>query len=632
MSSSNIPYPHRPNPYRPPYAAPRRRSVNPWLIRLPILAVFGVILFVLVMVMLVAGYQILHRDEIYPGVSTVFDVDLAGMTREEAAAALAQGFSYDEQAVFTFRYGDQVWQYSAGELGVALDVEATVGAAYDAGRGGSVLGDVLDQLRVWTEGYPVVPVVRFDQSRAEQVLYEIAQGYVNRPVLDATVTVRDAQAVATGGQVGRQVDIAATLSALRQEVLNLSTASEITLVVDETPPVVADASEVAARINTALATPIKLYITEDDAPAGPWLLEPADLAAMLVVEQVTYEDGTAGYEVSADLEAVRTLLDEIAPDLTTQPVNARFIFNDETRQLEVLERSVNGRALDVEGTLAQFEAALFATDPAERRVQLAFVDLPPDIPDTATAAELGITELVVEKSTYYHGSSAARRRNIEVATANFHGIVIPPGGEFSFNEWLGDVSPETGYEQGLIIVGNQTITGVGGGVCQVATTAFQAAFYGGYPIIERVPHAYRVGYYEQGEGAGLDATVYSPIVDFRFLNDTPYHLLIETYNNPGSSTLTWKFYSTSMGRRVEKDGPYITNQTPPPPPVYHANPNLRPGQINQVDSSVAGADVVVYRTVYEGDRIVRDREAFHSHYVPWATQYEVAPGDPRINS
>src|SRR5690606_36513019 len=102
-----------------------------------------------------------------------------------------------------------------------------------------------------------------------------------------------------------------------------------------------------------------------------------------------------------DLEAVRTLLDEIAPDLTTQPVNARFIFNDETRQLEVLERSVNGRALDVEGTLAQFEAALFATDPAERRVQLAFVDLPPDIPDTATAAELGITELVVEKSTYY---------------------------------------------------------------------------------------------------------------------------------------------------------------------------------------------------------------------------------------
>jgi len=190
---------------------------------------------------------------------------------------------------------------------------------------------------------------------------------------------------------------------------------------------------------------------------------------------------------------------------------------------------------------------------------------------------------------------------------------------------------ETGYEQGLIIVGDQTITGVGGGVCQVSTTAFQTAFYAGFPILERVSHAYRVSYYEQGEGPGMDATVYSPIVNFRFLNDTPYHLLIETYYNGARSTLTWKFYSTDMKRRVVKDGPYIRNPASPPPPIYRANPQLAHGQIRHVDYATSGADVYVYRTVYEGDRVIIDHEEFHSHYVPWPDQYEVAPGDPRIN-
>jgi vancomycin resistance protein YoaR len=129
----------------------------------------------------------------------------------------------------------------------------------------------------------------------------------------------------------------------------------------------------------------------------------------------------------------------------------------------------------------------------------------------------------------------------------------------------------------------------------------------------------------------MDATVYSPIVDFRFTNNTPYHLLIETYINPNNSTLTWKFYSTGMNRRVEKDGPYIKNQTSPPPAIYRANAALAAGQINQVDYAVSGADVYVYRTVYEGDRVIIDREEFYSHYVPWANQFEVSPGDRRIN-
>jgi vancomycin resistance protein YoaR len=393
---------------------------------------------------------------------------------------------------------------------------------------------------------------------------------------------------------------------------------------------VIEANTAADQINLALSAPVEFYILDGDQ--GPWEMSPEQLHELLTIEQTTQPDGTSAYQVSVDLEQPRAFLETIAPDLTADPVNARFVFDDETHQLEVIEHSVNGRSLDIDGTVAQFETALFATSPSDRRVQLIFQDMIPTVNDQATASELGITELVVQHTTYYYGSTAARRTNIQVAAENFHGLVIPPNEEFSFNEWLGDVSVESGYEQGLIIVGNQTITGVGGGVCQVATTAFQTAFYGGYPIVERIGHAYRVGYYEEGEGPGMDATVYSPIVDFRFLNNTPYHLLIEVYVNASNSSITWKFYSTSMNRRVVKEGPVIRGQTSPPPPIYRANAALGLGQVRQVDYAVGGADVYVYRTVYEGDRVIIDHEEFHTHYMPWASQFEVAPGDSRINN
>lgn len=625
MSTPNVSYPRR-YPY-----APQQRRTNPWILRLTLLTISGVLLLIFIVMILVMGYEYLHQGEIYPGVSTVFGVNLAGMSRQEAVVALEDRFTYGADATFTFRYGDQSWTYTAGELGVALDIEATVDAAYEIGRGGSTLDNVLDQLDMRLNGYPIQPVVTYNQTEADRILYEISNTYINRPVVDSTLTIRDHVALAPPSQIGRSVDIPATLSVLRSEILRLSAHSEITLVVNETPPTIWEADAAAEQVNLALSAPVEFYMRAADGNQGPWVAQIDSLQDMLMIDQVSHEDGTASYSVSIDLDQPRAFLNDLAPALTTSPVNARFVFDDSTSELEVIQNSVDGRALDIEATVAQFEAAIFAPNPADRRVELVFYDVPPTISDRATAAELGIIEKVVEKTTYFYGSTAARRTNVQVATANFHGIVIPPGGIFSFNEWLGDVSSETGYEEGLIIVGNQTITGVGGGVCQVATTAFQTAFYGGYPILERVEHAYRVSYYEEGEGPGLDATVYSPIVDFRFVNDTPYHLLIETYINPGGSTLTWKFYSTSMNRRVVKEGPVVKNVKPAPSPIYRANSALSLGQIRQVDYAVSGSDVYVWRTVYQGDQVIIDKEEFLSHYVPWADQYDVAPGDPRIN-
>jgi vancomycin resistance protein YoaR len=238
--------------------------------------------------------------------------------------------------------------------------------------------------------------------------------------------------------------------------------------------------------------------------------------------------------------------------------------------------------------------------------------------------------LVASETSYFFGSSTERKQNIQAASSQFHGLLIAPGETFSMGSALGDVSLDNGYAEALIIYGGRTIKGVGGGVCQVSTTLFRTVFFGGYPVVERYSHAYRVSYYERTASgsvdpnlAGLDATVYFPLVDFKFTNDTPYWLLMETYM--GDSSLTWKFYSTSDGRSVtwETTGPQ--NIAPAPKPLFEENEELKAGQIKQVDWAAEGADVDVTRTVWKNGAVYFTDE-FKTHYEPWQAICQVAPG------
>jgi len=98
--------------------------------------------------------------------------------------------------------------------------------------------------------------------------------------------------------------------------------------------------------------------------------------------------------------------------------------------------------------------------------------------------------------------------------------------EFSFINFLGETGPGQGYLAELVIKKDKTIPEYGGGVCQVSTTFFRAAINSGLKITERQHHAFPVTYYNP---QGFDATVYDPKPDLRFVNNTPDHLLIETY-------------------------------------------------------------------------------------------------------
>jgi vancomycin resistance protein YoaR len=585
------------------------------------------VLLALVAAVMIVSYEGRHEGRVYTGVR-VWGVDLSEKSPAEAERALAGIFpTYDSRTITLVDPGTgERWAQTPATLGVSYDVERTIVAAYEVGRAGNPLSALRDQFVSWYFGRMIAPVVVFDEGKLRQTLLSVA-GEIDRPAQDAQLVTDGSTFSYVPGQIGRQLDIADTINRLVLPATDFRTA-EVELLVHETRPRVLDDPATAQQIQTILGSPMTLYFQEplEDLDLDRVEVSTEQLAQWIRAEMVEDENG-AHYEVFVDENAVRHWLTEIEARVYKQPQNARFYFDDDTRELVLVEPHVNGRALDVDLTLQRFMDQVYTPD---RSLAFAVDEIVPTVNSEATAQGLGITELITQSTTWFYGSSPERKHNIARAASQFFGIVVAPGEEFSFNRYLGDVTEEAGFTTGLIIIGGRTVEGVGGGVCQVSTTLYQAAFWAGFPITERLEHGYRVSYYDDGEGPGMDATVFSPLVDLKFVNNTDHYLLIENYYNETYESLTFKFYSTGTGRHVEKEGPIIENVTEAKPDVWEYNEELEPGEIVQVDWAVEGADVTVLRRVYDANNnLMYGEEAFVSNYIPWQNIYQYGPGvDP----
>lgn len=239
---------------------------------------------------------------------------------------------------------------------------------------------------------------------------------------------------------------------------------------------------------------------------------------------------------------------------------------------------------------------------------------------TENSNNLGIRELLGRGSSKFAGSIPGRIHNIELAASRLNGKLIQPGGIFSFNDALGDVSASTGFQPAYIIKEGRTVLGDGGGVCQVSTTLFRAALNSGLPIEERHAHAYRVSYYEQDSLPGLDATVFAPGYDLKFKNDTGNYILIQAKTDTQNYTLTFELFGTSDGRKAEITKPIIYSQSPPPADLYQDDPTLPKGTVKQVDWKAWGAKVNFdYKVTRNGDTIFQ--KSFFSNFAPWQAVY-----------
>jgi vancomycin resistance protein YoaR len=585
----------------------------------------GVAIFISAVAVFITGYQMRYAGQIYPGVS-VAGIDISGLTLDEAGAKITQEIGYPQYGRLLIQGEGQNWFATPAEVGLFLDPGATARKAYKIGRDQGLVQNILEQFNTSYYGVHLSPILVYDQRMSAALIDAIAET-VDQPVIEPTLSIQGVEVLVRQGQIGRYVDKTATLALLAHQVEKMQD-GVIPLVIREERPVIEDVSGQAELARHILSQPLTITMPEDQSgDHGPWVFEPDQLASMLRFERVE-DENSATYELSLNAETLGSFLHSISASLVVNPVNSRFIFNDDTHELEVIEPAVIGRNLDVFNSVEAITNKLLE---GEHSVPLTFTINKPAVTDDMTGEELGITELVHADASYFFGSSPERIQNIRASAASFHGLLVPPGATFSMASALGDISLDNGYAEALIIIGGRTVKGVGGGVCQVSTTLFRTVFFAGYPIVERHAHAYRVSYYEKDAAnrnnarlAGLDAAVFVPLVDFKFTNDTPYWLLMETYLNSAGS-LTWKFYSTKDGRSVEWDTTGVTNVVEAPKPLYKENDELPEGKIRQVDWAADGADVTVYRTVNRNGQVYI-QDTIHTNYRPWQAIYEYGPG------
>lgn len=583
-----------------------------WLLSLGILAAVGY-----------RHYEASYSERIHEGIS-VAGVPIGGLSRNQAIAEVVAQVSPAPGQRLTLRAGDRTWSPTLTQLGIRLDAEATVDRAYALGREGEPRQQLEQRWALFWHGDEVAPVFQRDPVAVDAYLSIIAREIAREP-RDARLTWEGLIARVVPAVPGRELDVVASAQAVAAALDGGST-DPIELVVRERAPTVVRADAAAERINALLSAPLVLSFDEPTLQASGsgfvpltvprrWSVDRARLAEMIKLETVGLPEGGQEYQVRLETRALIADLERIATSIRRPVRDARFDYDPATDTLRPLIVSQDGLNLSVSAALAAVDAAL---QNGEHVVTLPVVVTQPRA-STADAAKMNIHGLAASGHSNFTTSPPGREINVAETARRMHGVVIPPGGEFSFNEYLGWVVDATGYEEGLIIVGNQTQVDVGGGVCQVSTTIFRAALNAGFPFTERHAHAYRVSYYEPP--LGLDATVFSPWVDLKFRNDTDNYYLIESAINMETKDLTINFYGPDTGRRVELVGPTIVSTTPYGPPIYQDDPTLPAGTIEQVDWAHEGATVKVERIIRDTSGNIIGRDEFWSEYKPWQARF-----------
>jgi vancomycin resistance protein YoaR len=275
-----------------------------------------------------------------------------------------------------------------------------------------------------------------------------------------------------------------------------------------------------------------------------------------------------------------------------------------------------GVQLDVVRAARALLAAALRTQPARRVAALPVQEAQPKR-STAAARAMGIDGLVSSYTTDY-GGVPNRIHNVQLVAHLIDGALIAPGATFSFNQTTGARTADKGFLEAPVIVNGELTTGLGGGVCQVSTTVFNAAFEGGLKITERVNHALYISHYPQGR----DATVNYPDVDLKFVNDTPHWLLLRTF--VGTYSLTVNLYGTPQHRKVvSTTAPLVT--TGPIPVKKTVDPSLQPGEKVVDDPGVPPMSTSVTRDVYAPDGKLLYHDTWYSHYVASPKLVRIGP-------
>jgi vancomycin resistance protein YoaR len=555
---------------------------------------------VLVVVLLLAlllggGYVAAYAaagDKVPRG-TTVAGIAIGGKTPAAAAEALEAGLAERATAPVVVAVDGDSREVSPEDLGLSVDYQASVSAA-----GG---GRSWDPQRLWdfyTGGEDLDPVVNIDASRLAEALDDLDEEF-GSAAKNGAISFRTGRAVVTEPQVGAELDRDRAADAILGAWLARSTdqsgePASVTLELSTIAPDI-DSEDVQEAMtsfaNPALSGPVTLVFG-----GSPVQLSPQDYAPALRLKPVDGElvPGLkkktitslvdAGITTEAPVDATVALVNgkpkviPAKPGVSYEPDVVTDAF------LDLVQQPEGARSIEVEATVAEPEFT------------------------TKDAKALKIREQVSTFTTHYPPAEY-RDINIGRAAALITGTVLKPGETFSLNDTVGERTEENGFTTGFVIQNGIFKEDLGGGVSQMATTTYNAAFFAGLEDVEHKPHSVYIDRYP----VGREATVAWGAVDLRFTNNTPYGVLIDAHVIPSAGrsqgTVTVTMYSTKYWDITTSTGERYNFTSPGTQTM--SGPDCVPNE------GYGGFEIDVKRYIHRvGDPALLETENYHTTYIP----------------
>jgi vancomycin resistance protein YoaR len=564
--------------------------------------------------------QVRYDNRIYPGIS-INNIDLGGQTMAEAKKNLESKANELLNNDLKFTYRDRTVNIAQESFMLnidnarpvlTIDYNQALKEAYNYGRSGQIIPDIQNRVKAFFNKKTVALPIILDQEILKPELIAKFQD-METSVVESSLTINSPESDFTyeiiEGKAGENIDYDLALNELKNNLNKLKNVT-ITLTSKKTEPKIIKATapdlknEIAKYLEVA---PFSLVYTDVKASTtDKYKITKASLAGWL---DLKLNDNKIQVGLNND-KIKEYLTEKIAPQVNIELKEARFEIKN--GRVAAFQTGDDGLEINVEETVKNLEN--YFTDPKNQEVALAVTIIKNEGVKVADNTLL-VKEIIGTGTSNFSGSPKNRLHNIRTGAAAVNGLLIKPGEEFSLVKAIGEVEASTGYLPELVIKENKTIPEYGGGLCQVGTTMFRAALQSGLPITSRRNHSYRVSYYEP---AGMDAAIYIPQPDVRFINDTGNYILIQVRFS--GSNIYFDFWGVKDDRQIKITKPVVYNIVKPAPAKIIESTDIPVGTKKCTEKAHNGADAwfnytVTYNPGKENQEVKEKK--FSSHYVPW---------------
>ncbi|MEG2262680.1 MAG: VanW family protein, partial [Raoultibacter sp.] len=588
---------------------------------------------VAIAVLVLAGVAVdtgLNWGKVYPGIK-VGSVDVGGKTAEEAqtllratyaprlndttvtiyasetaqqnavADTLASEGLTEQQSLDEARLNTTHWTTDGSQLQASYDAADQAAQALAVGRGD---GGIAKRVEVFFSGATLAPQAKFAHQATEALAQEIDRT-IGKPRLDYSLAVVDGIAAVVPGHDGDMIDRNTFENELNAAFLQSESADVSFVAHTDYAPLRIDealAQKSCALVNAAVSTGADFTFKQATFHADPSLLGSW--------VQTRVAQGDEGYTLEPYIEAAKAktaLIDNLNVAFTGENLRLEFVTSGDE-----IAVNTNSQATmpQVQGAIEALDTLLFKTPPPTQTLQISVEEV--SIPATLSfdeALSYGLITCFADYTTEYTAGVVARNHNIHLVADLLDNSIVKSGGTWSFNTTAGNCNEEAGFQAAGSIVDGEYTDEIGGGICQVATTVFNAVYNAGFPVLQRVNHSLYIASYP----AGRDAAVSYPSPDLVWKNDSTSDVLFKmSYTD---TTVVARLYGVNPEYRVEtREGEWSAGEKFKTKTVEDAT--MQQGSSYVKTSGADGRKITIVRSVTDKHGALLHEDVFESNYDP----------------